>query len=378
MKPVLILSEPGDAHALTVAARLTERHSCETFIWDASRFPARDTLTHRISASEEVVALQSRAIGVRALSQYRSVWWRRVRRPVIGRSVALEPVREHCRAESRALLCGAFEAASVPVINDRSSESRACRKPLQLATAVRVGLHVPETVITNDASEVRRFYKLHKGRIVFKPLTSRPAPLGGTQLVEPSYLPGLDLLLNSPVIFQEAMDPAQDVRVTVVGGQIFAGISSSAHFDWRLDPDISWVAHTLPTGLCQQILDLLHRLNLTIASLDFRLTAAGDYIFFEVNPNGQFLFLESQRPNCQSALLLLICYLGPGRRAARTCPVLRIASAMEPSVVAPSTWEVGAMGRVDEGSIMVSWNGHPPCLVRGCTDDGPTCCQPVN
>ena len=89
--------------------------------------------------------------------------------------------------------------------------------------------------------------------------------------------------------------------MTVVGDDIFAAeIMSQSHqssvTDWRAteNPDIEHRLHELPDRVKTQCLMLVDRLGLEFGAIDLALTAPGEYIFFEINPNGEWLWLEYQ------------------------------------------------------------------------------------
>src|SRR3546814_8596319 len=65
--------------------------------------------------------------------------------------------------------------------------------------------------------------------------------------------------------------------------------------EYKLDVRLNQQAyekHDLPEPVSRKLLDLMDRLGLEYGAIDLRLTPGGDYVFFEVNPAGQFLFVE--------------------------------------------------------------------------------------
>jgi glutathione synthase/RimK-type ligase-like ATP-grasp enzyme len=48
----------------------------------------------------------------------------------------------------------------------------------------------------------------------------------------------------------------------------------------------------LPPDLEQRCVQLVDRLGLCFGAIDLALTPDGRYVFFEVNPNGQYLWIE--------------------------------------------------------------------------------------
>ena len=51
---------------------------------------------------------------------------------------------------------------------------------------------------------------------------------------------------------------------------------------------------TLPEPVQHQLRQLQHRLGLVYGAIDMRRTDAGEYVFLEVNPAGQWLFVEQR------------------------------------------------------------------------------------
>jgi glutathione synthase/RimK-type ligase-like ATP-grasp enzyme len=167
---------------------------------------------------------------------------------------------------------------------------------------------VPETLLTNDPGEICTFFENLDGGVVFKPFTTLEGAMGGTQMMKGKYLGNLSLLRNAPAIFQKVIPPGHDIRVTVIGKRIFAAESRSEYLDWRVDGNLIWTRHELPDSVEQGIRRLMSFLGLSLGSLDFRVDADGQYNFLEINPNGQFLFLEidDARLRITSALAKLL------------------------------------------------------------------------
>src|SRR5207249_3016869 len=105
----------------------------------------------------------------------------------------------------------------------------------------------------------------------------------------------------APVIFQEFIEKAFDVRVTVVANQIFAAridsqIVESARVDWRRS-DTDQLPHAplaLPEALSLRCFKLIRRLGLEFGAIDFVVDRAGRYYFLEINPNGQWAWLQDR------------------------------------------------------------------------------------
>jgi hypothetical protein len=102
--------------------------------------------------------------------------------------------------------------------------------------------------------------------------------------------------------FVQAYVPAvSDVTVVFVQGKMF-GFSLRRDFlsttaDWRSTPpnEQVWEVHELPLDLCASIRRYMGVLRLDYGRLDFLLDENECYWFCEVNPNGQFAWLDLNR-----------------------------------------------------------------------------------
>lgn len=131
-------------------------------------------------------------------------------------------------------------------INHPSALADAEYKPRQLATARRLGMAVPPTLITNRAEAVRDFAARH-GDLVVKPLAEPIVEEAGsytavwTRRLAPADLRNLDGVDATAHLFQQWVPKRFEVRLTAVGDRLFpvsipAG-SDAARVDWRSDYD---------------------------------------------------------------------------------------------------------------------------------------------
>ena len=83
---------------------------------------------------------------------------------------------------------------------------------------------------------------------------------------------------------------------------------SIADIDWRVDLTASWKEHVLPNKMERRLILLLRNLGLHYGCIDLRQRPDGTYVFLEVNPAGQFLFIEidTGQPLTQSFAELLL------------------------------------------------------------------------
>jgi hypothetical protein len=83
------------------------------------------------------------------------------------------------------------------------------------------------------------------------------------------------------------------LRVTVIGDQCFAAeFVPSGHVDGRLDSTAAYRAHRLPAEIERRLGAMMSILGLRYATIDLRLDSEGDYVFLDLNPQGQYLYVE--------------------------------------------------------------------------------------
>jgi len=108
----------------------------------------------------------------------------------------------------------------------------------------------------------------------------------------------IDRVRCCPVIFQEAAMQEFDIRVTVVGKKAFAvKISHSAdrgagatNLDWRNHNLVrTYEKHELPEIITTKCIDLVSTLGLRFGAIDLCFSKDKGYIFFEINPQGQWV-----------------------------------------------------------------------------------------
>lgn len=313
---VVIISSPDDVHALAVTHRLRQ-NDVHPLILDSATFPSTSELVYSPIQRDYWPTFSIRtADGYVTDENLLGVWWRRPAAHLIEPAVTDKRLRQFCSKESKMLFQGLMNSLGLAVINPPSSDLAAHQKPLQLSVAARVGYSVPRTIMTNSPDAVRAFFEECDGRVIFKVFTGTSWQLTETrQLVAEDFA----LLVNlrfAPVIFQEAIDPAVDLRVTVIDDHVFSVIirptQNSAKLDWRLDPSAKIEPYALPQRERDKAIALIKCLGLRYGAMDFRITPQGEFVFLEINPGGQFLFIDIHgRQHAVEAMASALCQ---GRR----------------------------------------------------------------
>jgi glutathione synthase/RimK-type ligase-like ATP-grasp enzyme len=198
---------------------------------------------------------------------------------------------------------------------------RDAEKLRQLTLASQLGFTTPDTLVSNDPDDVLAFYSQHAGRIISKRAAFSRIQEDGdhayryTERMSRRDLGYIDAIRFCPMIFQEYVPKDFELRITVVGDDVFAAAiysqqSNHAKHDWRRYDHYRtrYDIHDLPDDVGKLCRLLTKRLQLSFGAIDMIVTPAGEYVFLEINANGQYLWIEEQTglPITSSIVDLLI------------------------------------------------------------------------
>jgi glutathione synthase/RimK-type ligase-like ATP-grasp enzyme len=191
---------------------------------------------------------------------------------------------------------GLYQALDARWVNAPARDAQAAHKPYQLALAQSLGLDIPITMITNNVEDARTFWRQHEGEVIYKQFIALPDTWRETRRLKPVDEALADSIAFAPVIFQKHVPAVADIRVTAVGGEFFAAATDVRNADYpqdvRMNLDAIYTAHELPPETTTKLGALMERLGLVYGAIDLRLTPEGRYVFLEINPAGQFLYIE--------------------------------------------------------------------------------------
>ena len=317
---VLIVSSTHDEHAAAVAAEL-DRRGVEHHLLDLAQFPEAVGLVLRYASGESQAAELRGVSGADIdLSCVGAVWYRRPQPFGIPSILTRPSHRAFAYNEAHEAIAGLWQTLDVFWMNHPTRDEVAARKAYQLPVASACGLEIPRTLISNDPAEVRRFLaEPGSQEIVYKSFSATELEWRETRIVGEEELAVLDQVQHAPVIFQEYIAALIDLRVTVVGDEIFAAAIHSQDTQYRVDFRIDMnkaaiEAYDLPVGVAAKVGAFMRRLGLVYGAIDMRLTPDGRYVFLEINPAGQWLFIEGRtaQPITTAVARTLA---GPGRGA---------------------------------------------------------------
>jgi hypothetical protein len=286
---VLIVSESDDLHGTAMAATLREHHGLSPIQLDLRDFP-RESGSFRLDQFSTARSL-SHVIGLDAV---RSVWWRRPHPTQVPAGVRASD-DAYRQAECDGFIQGLLWSIPADWVNDPGADRMASRKIVQLQTAQRAGFSIPETLITNDPDEARSFVESRSGAVVYKRTGTGRADFAETRVITRADFGRLGGIRSAPTTFQDYVDAECDLRVVWVDGvewTIRIYKTGVGRVDSHLDTTVDFVPDSLPASVSKSLATLMGALGLSFGVLDLRLGVDGEYYFLEVNPQGQFAYLE--------------------------------------------------------------------------------------
>lgn len=301
MPTILIITNDHDEHADAVIGELDKR-GVPVFRFHPEEFPHACSVSLDIQDGRVQGEIRTGDHGV-AFDDVCAAWYRRARNLFEGRRLSLtsEKLDNYVRAQSTATLQALSESLHTLWVGHPHKLRRAEVKALQLLRASQAGLRTPHTLISNDQFQVRTFVDaLGHTECAVKPLVALGVTdAQGYRLPLTTTLPpghSLDSVAAAPTIFQPYVAKAFELRCVVIGDRIFsAKLDSQANettrTDWRAGTP-QYEVFDLPEDVAGSIRRLMATFELNFASLDMIVTPEGEFVFLELNPNGQWLWLE--------------------------------------------------------------------------------------
>lgn len=236
-------------------------------------------------------------------TKYKSVWFRRTKLPEISNLRKEEKI--YILNETDYLIKNMI--SSLPIkkwLSHPNHVYRAENKLLQLQEALKIGFKIPATLITNSHKELKNFIKTYNYDIIIKPLSyskinyCEGSKFFFTSKVSPNIIDNIDSYDLTPCIYQQNVAKEYEIRVTVVDNEIFAAAVDSqkdedTKNDWRRK-NLQFYKIDLPNTIKIKCIGLVKKLNLKFGAIDLIKTPKGKYIFLEINPNGQWAWIEAQ------------------------------------------------------------------------------------
>ncbi len=306
MKNILIFSYREDPHVHAVIQHLQDMgaRSYEVYTDEIKTHFYLD-----FDSEKEVTTFLNKQTGERVyIDETWNIWNRRIIDTKLDKGVDLE-LEAIVNHETKDALVGIMMCHRGKVVNRPQYNIHARNKLDQTRVAKKIqrdvcpDIEIPPTLITNDPSSIHDFYdahdqvcyKLQKGAVVKRDGVNYTVL---TNLVTEEHLKHCSLIEQSPHLFQKYIDKAHEVRVVgfgeeALGVAIHSQASERSKIDFRrYDFSVPYTEVALPESVQQFCREMLRHYGLEFGVFDFLVKHDGHYTFLELNPNGQWLWLE--------------------------------------------------------------------------------------
>ncbi|MGB0525668.1 MAG: MvdD family ATP-grasp ribosomal peptide maturase [Flammeovirgaceae bacterium] len=302
---ILIITWSEDNNSVELVSSAIQAKGGTVYRFDTDLYPVETMMSAEYVAGKRSLKLKSSTFEI-DLNTIDAVWYRRLR---VGKNIPKDLEEQLYKAsveESRRTYAGMLGSLGKFSIDPYQKIRYTENKQLQLQLAAEVGLEIPKTLFTNDAEEVLAFYKKVNAPLITKMQHAFAVYEGDeenvvfTNELTEEHLENLEGLELCPMTFQEKIEKQVELRITIVGNQVFtAAIDSNASelakTDWRRQGNEminDWQKYELPESIQAKILQLMDRLALNYGAADVIVTPDNRYVFLEVNPSGEFFWLD--------------------------------------------------------------------------------------
>lgn len=299
---IIVLARANDNHTAAVKWAL-EQGGYEVACWSGVSWVEQQHASMLLDDPAQMM------LGPDPVDPGDTVWIRRPERPILNPSMS-EADRKLVEAQYYSFYnCIAYglETLSIRCVNKFSAAHFIDNKAVQLRLAQASGLKVPRTLMANSPAAVANFLAHSPNRTIYKAFTPhiwQRQSMGGVAITETfemthAPLPEAEVLTYAPGIYQEMVVKEFDVRMVLMGQEVysFALHNPKKALDWRGDASVGRVAVEIiptPPEVESGILAFARKAGVCFGSIDFAVDMNGQWWFLEINEEGQFLWLDQK------------------------------------------------------------------------------------
>ncbi|MCG8411558.1 MAG: hypothetical protein MI739_09770 [Bacteroidales bacterium] len=305
MKKILIITTSHDNECIDMVSDELKKQNALPIRFNSDQYPSEISLScsYRNKRWEFCMHQNGERID---LTDIHAIWYRRLN--VAGKlnDIIEEKYFNASKEESRRTLLGIMSTMDTFILDYTWKVRYADFKLRQLKVASELGLEIPETLFTNNEKETVGFYNNINRDMITKMQTSFAIYEKGienvvfTNKITDKEIDNLTGLQYCPMTFQKSIEKKVELRVTVVGKKIFTAAinpnnNENAKNDWRkegVNLIDKWEKYELPESVSEKIFKLMDYYQLNYGAIDIIVTNDDRYVFLEINPVGEFFWLD--------------------------------------------------------------------------------------
>mgnify|MGYP006196702383 FL=1 len=310
---ILIVSYSNDAHIERVQQALYAQQR-KLFRLNLDEFPVNYQCLQQFSPQQISGHIANTVSGeLLNFADISAVWLRKPAKFKFATELTTQE-REFATQESEHFIFGMLFSLDCFWLSHPLAMRSAQWKGEQQIRARRFGFDIPPSTITNAPEAVRQFKSAVNSDIVYKAMSSAELAADkvdvtdiqshgvGTTIIDETLMDNIEAVSIAPCHFQQFIDKKAEIRVTVVGERIFAAKMFSPTAATFVDSrnfaeQLSYAVITLPADIASRCIEMTKSYGLNYSAIDLLLTQDGQLQFLELNPNGQFLYIEQLLPD---------------------------------------------------------------------------------
>lgn len=299
---VLIISDKHDVHADVVEEKLKKLNN-NIFRFNLDVESLEKSI---ITYNEDIWYITQNGKTIN-MYEIKTVWFRRAFvELLLEEKDSKEPDFLLWKSEWNKILLGFYLSLSFkPTLCAIKPSYAAENKFSQYLIAKSVGFNMPTTITSNDKNMLKDFIKLHNNNVVLKLHHQDFYKIDNQYMgiyvnkISSEMFEGFSFEGENPITLQNYIEKSYEVRYTVVDNEHFcckidSQKSDITKIDWRRY-DIPNTPHSIlepPQEIKDMVVQLMKELNLNFGALDFIVDENGKWYFLEINPMGQWLWIE--------------------------------------------------------------------------------------
>lgn len=311
---VLIISSKKDGHIGSVTKYFDEHTAygyTQPIKWvriNIEDFATNLKLTIRPDSEESLIEVLDSKKSFQ-INEITSVWYRKPDPVNLSHFKMEEAGIEYVEAEINEVILGLYALLNDKIwINNPFTTRLSHRKLLQLQVAKNIGFEIPKTLISNDERTVLTFAESLDWDIAIKSFGAisvttheqniqKQYGIWTRRLIKDELLAVKNKIQYSPTLYQQYIKKKFELRITCVGIEIF-GCRIDSQENPETSEDMRFNVRSLKhqefdcTLIKKMLHDYLNYFKINFGCFDIAVDENNKFVFFECNPNGQWLWVE--------------------------------------------------------------------------------------